>query len=239
MATPINIYTAEQVDGMTRFFRDDRASSGERIYFIQADFTRHLMIQRDSPYFIHKHDDKHIADIVSKFEDSTGIKLPDDFIKGTTIYNVAGLLMDQGTQVPCRVLRQQVFLGGSTFPISPDHTEALLYHTLGNALWNFLDHNVWGDDNSKKNEYRQLRGIELSKNKGKYLKHQSSLFYIASEDFRYLFGTYNAGRNTWYLDQQGIKCPHGEAVSNFWRREIESYGNGGQKEEIQENVQVS
>lgn len=227
MATKINVYTTEKTESIIRFFRDDRTPNSDRIDFIQADYVRHLMIHRDLPYEIHHHDDSLVTEVVESFENASGIQLPEEFVAGTSIYNVPAVLMNMGIQVPFRVLRQQIFIGGSVAPIVPGQTEHNLFHALGNALWNYLDYNVWGNQNDKKNEYRKLRGIELIRNRSKSHKHQDSLFYIAAEDFRYLFGTINAGKGEWYLKNMGMQVgpPHVEAVGAFWRREIETNGN--------------
>jgi len=219
---PISVYNPEEVDGITRFFRDDRQQNGEKIHFIQADYVRHVMIQKEISYDIYSHDQSVVNDVIENFSDATGLVIPEAFDKGTAVYNINGVLMDNGIVVPLRVLRQQIFLSGGVYPILRDATEHIMYHALGNALWNYLDYNVWKEDNERKNEYRRLRNIELGGPRAKYHKHQNSLFYIASEDFRYLFGTINAGRGQWFLDRHGISAPNAEVISNFWRREVES-----------------
>lgn len=228
----ITTYNVDEVENIIRFIKDDRYPSGDRINFIQADYVRHLMVQRAESlgYQIYTHSQETIDEVVSKFSEVTGIDIPDSFCQGTAVYNVPGVLMDNGVVVPLRILRQQIFLGASVYPVSISHTEHLLFHALGNALWNYLDYRVWGRSrsNDKKNEYRRLRDIHPA-NGAKYLSHQHSLFYIAAEDFRYLFGTPVAGRGEWQLENSEINPPIGEEVTDFWREELS----------INENVEAS
>ena len=228
----IEAYSPEEVDRFIRFFVDDTEAQGERITFIQAQFNQHVMVQRprDLPYEIYSHDHHSVIEIVRDLSEITGIEFPNEFLRGTAIYNVPGILMDRGVVVTHRVLRQQIFLGASTSPIPHVQTWHSLFTALGNSVWNFLDHKVWRDRPEKvevKNEYRDIRGISQEntpRRRNQATKHQQNLFFIAAEDFRYLFGSALAGRGEWYLDAGEMPTPPPEdRVADFWRREISRY----------------
>lgn len=228
----IETHSPEEVDRFIRFFIDDRKSNGERINFIQANFNQHVMVQRprDLPYEIYSHGHPTVLEIIEGLEDITGLVFPREFFRGTSIYNVPGILMDKGMVVNHRVLRQQIFLGAQTSPIPQVETWHSLFNALGNAVWNFLDHKIWRDRTEKteiKNEYREIRGISqehLPRRRDYKTKHQQNLFFIASEDFRYLFGSALAGRGDWFLQDGEVSVPPPlEEVADFWRRELNRY----------------
>ena len=133
-----------------------------------------------------------------------------------------------------RVLRQQIFLSSSVWPISEADTYWMIYHALGNALWNFLDFGLWrkdGGDSSKSDEYKLLRGLKLQSYPEGY---QHNIFHIAAEDFRYLFGPQSAGRSEWvmnHLDSREAIGPPSPEVTAFWQREITRYGVSDQTQE--------
>lgn len=237
-------YSPEEVERFTRFFFDDRESSERRISFVQANFNQHVMIQRprDLPYQVFNHDQIAIKEILEEIP-HLGLDLPDEFYRGTSVYNINGVLMDKGVTVLHRVLRQQIFLGSSVDPIPSGQTHHFLFNAIGNAIWNFLDHSVWRDRTVKyerKNHYKSLRGLEPD-NQGRAPsrpKHQQNLFYVASEDFRYFFGSILAGRNEWYLDQRNEPdhwsykiIPPKDEVADFWRQELSKYENTSNRRE--------
>lgn len=240
----IAAYFPDEVERFTRFFFDDREESERRISFVQANFNQHVMIQRprDLPYQIFNHDQAAINEVLAEIH-HLGLSLPEEFYRGTSVYNINGVLMDKGVTVLHRVLRQQIFLGSSVDPIPAGQTHHFLFNAIGNAIWNFLDHSVWRDRTVKyerKNYYKELRGLEPDgQGRGRDRpKHQQNLFYVASEDFRYFFGSILAGRNEWYLDQKSepahwsnqIPPPKNE-VADFWRQELSKYENSSRSRE--------
>lgn len=228
----IDTYSPEEVDRFIRFFVDDRKTNGERINFIQANYNQHVMVQRprELAYELYFHDHRIVLEIVDELCEITGLILPDEFFRGTSVYNVPGILMDKGITVTHRVLRQQIFLGSRVSPVPQGETWHNMFNALGNAVWNFLDHKVWRDRVEKsviKNEYRDIRRISqnnTSRRRGYNTKHQQNLFFIAAEDFRYLFGSALAGRGEWFLNQGEIPIPPPPMeVADFWRRELSKY----------------
>lgn len=237
----IETYSTEEVDSRIRFFVDDRAMHGDRLHFIVANFNQHVMVLRpqELPYDIYSNDDRVIGEIVENLADITGLYIPNKFMRGTSIYNVRGILQDQSLHVSHRVLRQQIFLSARTSPIFPGDTWHNLFNAIGNAVWNFLDYKVWNDRTKKadaKNYYREIRKIPQNyprtrngSQRGRFSlnenKHQKNLFYIASEDFRYLFGSAMAGRGEWFLDNEGSMpiSPPSDKVADFWIEELKRY----------------
>ena len=226
----IQFLDIEEVEGITRFLRDDTTPTEKRIFFIQAGYNQNIMVEPPDPlpYNVYTHNPVYIRDVLSQLEDLTGLDIPDSYYQGTAVYNVRGLLWHYGMHVDFRVSRQQIFLGGSTRVLSVNDTESILFHCIGNTLWNFIDNRVWAGNLDAKNEYRELRGLKLYKginptrtNNKTSQKHQNNLFYIAAEDFRYLFGTPMAGRGEWHLDRGAIPvAPPSPDVISFWRREV-------------------
>lgn len=224
-------YPPSEVERFIRFFYDDRiADENNRISFVQANFNQHIMIQRprDLPYQIFNHDQIAIDEILELLR-SIGIDIPEGFYKGTSVYNINGILMDRGVHVSHRVLRQQIFLGSSVDPIPTIQTRHLLFSAIGNALWNFLDHSVWRERNVKyerKNHYKNIRGLDVENNNPRFgrMKHQQNLFYIAAEDFRYLFGSALEGGHEWFLDLSNEPIPPpDDSVADFWKEELSKY----------------
>lgn len=234
----ITYYDLAESSKKTRFIRDDRLHHGEQIYFVQGDHSQNLQVQPPSrlSYNLYNHDSETIREILESIEDVIGTKLPDNFFQGTALYNIDGLIMHMGVPVTFRVLRQQMFLGSKTSPYTRQETESALFHVIGNALWNYFDHRTWRNPSASKMEYCALRGLPESmaalprrKNTSMdiFPKHQRSLFYIGSEDFRYLFGTPAAGRGQWYLaDGPEAIMPPSPDVINFWMRELSQNAEG-------------
>lgn len=232
----IHFLDTDEVDAITRFLRDDGSTAEKRIHFIQANFNQNLMVEvADAlPYHIYTHDPNAIREVIEKLVEITGLDIPEGYYKGTTVYNVRGLLRHYGLQVDFRVSRQQIFLGGSTRVRSVNDTESILFHCIGNTLWNYIDSNLWAGNLDAKNEYRDIRGLKIYKgfnpsranDKKNSNKHQDNLFYIAAEDFRYLFGTPMAGRGEWHLNSgPNPVAPPTPDVIAFWRREVSRNGS--------------
>ena len=235
----IEVYSPDEVDNKIRFFVDDRYMDGDRLQFIQANFNQHVMVlrPRELPYEIYSNDDMVIREIVDNLKSITGLDIPDDFVRGTSIYNVRGILQDRSLHVSHRVLRQQIFLSARTSPIAPGDTWHNLFNAIGNAIWNFLDYKVWNDRTRKadvKNYYREIRGIPqdyqrtrngAQRGRPPQSKHQKNLFYIAAEDFRFLFSSAMAGRGEWFLDNEGFMpiSPPSDKVVDFWIDELRKY----------------
>ncbi len=235
----IEVYSPDEVDNKIRFFVDDRYMNGDRLHFIQGNFNQHVMVlrPRELPYEIYSNDSMVIKEIVGDLEKITGLDIPDEFVRGTSIYNVRGILQDRSLHVSHRVLRQQIFLSARTSPISPGDTWHNLFNAIGNAMWNFLDYKIWNDREKKtdvKNYYREIRGIPQDyqrnrngsqRGRAPQNKHQKNLFYIASEDFRFLFSTAMAGRGEWFLDNEGSMpiSPPSDKVVDFWIDELRKY----------------
>lgn len=204
-----------------------------RIFFVQGQYNQNIIYQHPDPlpYAIYNHDANTAREVLSRLPELTGLDIPEGYFSGTAVYNVPGLLYHMGMRVDLRVLRQQIFLGGSPRPLSVNDTESMLFHCIGNTLWNYMDSRLWTGNLQVKNEYRELRGIKIYKaitparNNGVHRqnqKQQHNLFYIASEDFRYSFGTAMAGRGEWHLDKGPTPvAPPSPDVINFWRREVQ------------------
>ena len=87
----IETFDPDETERYTRFFADDRVQHGvERIYFIAAGYNQHLMLQQafGLPYDLYCHDHSVVNEIVDDFEEMTGLVLPSEFCRGTSIYNV-------------------------------------------------------------------------------------------------------------------------------------------------------
>lgn len=223
---------SEEAASHMRFCRLDDQRFDSKINFISA-FNQNCRVvtSEESRHQIHTHDDRVLQSSIIELMNDIDIELPMDFYDHTQIWNVPGLLFSRGIQVDTRVLRQQVFLGGANYPISTDKTHKILAHGIGTAVWNFMISRMWNWDLGKQNRYRELRRIPYiprnqssEKNRPKY---QSNLFYVAAEDFRYLFGNMNSGRDEWYL--QDISAP-GDMVEAFWREELEPRGYNEEEE---------
>lgn len=217
-------------NGTTRFVSVVVGRFNQFLPFVEQD---------DINYKLFVHDDGYASELVSGFVESTGLDIPRDFENGTDVYSVPGFIKSDDVPVPFVVMRQQIFLSAATFPVPQEATAQYLYHALGNALWNFLDSRVWRDSQEEKRRYREIRGLSpeydpVRKRKNIKTMHQQSLFYIAAEDFRYLFGSSEAGRNKWMLDIDDafgnrIHPPSPEVIE-FWKMELDRYGSRRQEE---------
>lgn len=241
----IAVITPEETDNMVRFIRDESVRESKRQYFVQGLYNQNLNVvsRRDIYYQLFPHNHGVIEEVAGRIAEASGLEIPVEFYKGSAIYNTNAYLMDRGIHVPFRILRQQIFLSGEPYPVSEQQTHRILFHAIGNALWDFMEYRIWNsggspfgsDDrevnNAEKNEYRDLRNYRSDLDKRDRtlkdrLKRQNDLFYVASEDFRCLFGSQYAGRDEWYLDQLEIPVPKPTPeVMNFWRRELLKYGN--------------
>ncbi len=236
----IQYHDLDETDRYTSFIRFDQSPDGNKMWFVRGKHHQNLQVvpEQDISHLVSTHSDRVVREIADSFIESVGLDIPDTFAFGTSIYNVRGLLHHFGVQVPFRVLRQQIFLSGGIFNINDESTYWTVYHALGNALWNFLDHNVWMQDTTKKNEYRELRGMSIAGSRRSNV-HQKNLFYIAAEDFRYLFGPSQAGREEWNLPSDGgfdVIGPPPPSIIDFWKKEISGYGDRDQNQQEEEDI---
>ena len=210
-----------------RFIKQDENRFDSRVNFIQV-FSQNCRVitEQECNSIIFSHSDALIREICENFVESTGLVIPDEFYNQTNVWNVPALVFSRGLHVPVRVLRQQILLGGDTYEISEQRTERLLIHGVGNALWNYIVNVKWRRDESRQNQYRRLRGLpeyasqhEYRRNRQRY---QANLFFVAAEDFRYLFGTAGGGRSEWFLPSQGndaVPAP-GPDIASFWEEQL-------------------
>lgn len=239
--TVVTIHHPIDVDRMIRTLHDDTESSQRRtIKFIEGEHKQIVLVetQREAQFAIYSHEQDHLIEVLENIEGAIGFTLPDALKAGMHVYNTGCLLPFRGHPVPVRTFRQQIFLGGSIWPINQEQTSQIVFHGVGNAIWNFLDRKVWGTTKSAemKRQYQTLRGLPPRSERQSSDKQQNQLFHIASEDFRFLFGTAEAGAGVWHMenDQLHIGPPNPE-VMNFWRREIGSYGKGHTSETAQDD----
>jgi hypothetical protein len=247
MAEGIQVRSPEAVMRLTQFLRDESTFRGERKYFIKGEFNQQIMIYPPSVarYHLFPNSQEVVDTVASDIEDLIGFALPEKFKRTTIIYNAPSMIIVGSIPMPLKVERQQIFLGAAISPIPEEQTYKLCFHAIGNALWNFLYHEVWregvpveDEDTERRverNHYRELRNyplVEKSIDDNRRTRTQNSLFYVASEDFRYLFGNAAAGRGEWYLDQLDFPVPPpNPEVANFWRMETARYD--GNLEEIE------
>lgn len=228
MRDNIRFYDPTEVDRIIRPVNNDLDGKSPRLFVVQADHGQILSVMRrvDSSYSVYYHDSELVRDVCDDIVGAVGLDLPDDFLLGTAVYSVGGFIFFNGLSVPLRILRQQIFLGGSVVPVDNQYTMRILLNGIGNAVWNFLDHKLWRNRADWKNEYRDIRSYRGDGDSYESAKHQHSLFYVASEDFRFFFGPAEAGRGIWYLDKldRPVHPPPPEAA-DFWRREIDRYGS--------------
>lgn len=237
----LTFYDVEESNNMIRFIRDDRSPKGDPIYMILGNHSQSLMVQPPArvSYALYTHNSAVIRDIIENIEDIVGERLPEGFYQGTALYNVHALLNHFDAPVSFRVLRQQMFLGSKTTPYTEEETARIVFHVIGNALWNYFDYRYWRLSPEVKEEYCELRGlpkslVQASSKKKTFnsdvpLRHQQNIFYIGAEDFRYLYGTAQAGRNEWYLDNVAPPSPD---VINFWKRELGRNAESNIKAEV-------
>lgn len=237
-----------------RFIKLDEQRTDTKVNYISAYNQNCRVVTSDEiGHEIFSHDDVLLRESLDAFGDQTNLKIPADFYEHTQIWNVPGLLFARGVQVDVRVLRQQVFLSGSNYPIPNMKSEMVLMHGIGNALWNFIIARLWNWNINKQNQYRELRSIPFppkyqqgqrtQRGDQRRHKYQSNLFYVASEDFRYLFGSAYSGKDEWHL--RDIQAP-GSTVAAFWNEELESYDSSftaqeeeGAPTEVQEEEAVA
>lgn len=230
MPKRITYHDVNEVDEMVRTIIDDRQLNPPKLDVINGQYNQIIPVLKriDSPFMIHSHVPNVVKEILEGFDAAVGISIPENYFESTDVYNVSGLIWQDGIPVPSKVMRQQIFLGGSILPYDRTQTESILYRALGMALWNWMNYRIWGSSKEEKKEYRVVRQSDrryqddIARSSP---KQQQYLSYVAGEDFRYLFGTAHAGRGQWYLDQfdPAIPPPNPEVV-HFWTREIGRYG---------------
>jgi len=227
----ISVATEDIIEKNTNFVRNDQVSYDEKIWFFSGPSNQRFHLQRQEIFQTYPVSRLVLNEALETFEDMTGMKLPSEFVQGASVYPLNDLLMYDGVPIPFRVHRQKIYLAASVFPLSEQQIFNLLYHCIGNALWNFLDYKAWRFNAlERKNTYRQMRGIvyedfdvKINAEANRRLMHQQNLFFIASEDFRHLF-TPAIAKTTWSLQigDYPVKPPNPE-VQDFWMREVDSY----------------
>lgn len=228
MPKRITYHDIQEVDEMVRPIIDDSKPEAPKIDVIQARYNQIVRVTKriDSRFMIYSHNSNDVRILLEGFEAATDLDIPENFYESTDVYNVSGILWEEGQRIPVKVMRQQIFLGGDILPYTELRTQLILYRALGTALWNWLNYRVWGQSKEEKKEYRLIRGERRYQDDNRdRVKQQQYLSYVAGEDFRYLFGTALAGRGQWYLDQfePSIPPPNPEVI-HFWTREINRYG---------------
>ncbi len=228
MPKRIAFHDVNEVDEMVRSIIDDSRVDAPKIDVIQGYFTQIVRVTKriDSPFMIHSHASNHVREILEGFDAAVGIDIPENYFESTGVYNVSGFIWQNGIHVPSKIMRQQIFLGGDVLPYDRSRTESVMYRSLGIALWNWMNYRIWGQSKEEKREYRIIRGERRYQDDSRdRAKHQQYLSYVAGEDFRYLFGTAQAGRGQWFLDQfePSIPPPNPDVI-HFWTREILRYG---------------
>lgn len=233
----ISLTSLSACERFVRFIKDDVVPHGQPIYFVQANHGQSVMIQPRHmvPFVLFHPDIRDVAEIIDTLQKTLELPLPGDFQRGTSIYIVPGLLHMNGVPVLTRILRQQIFLGGSINPLSTEQVHCMVYNAIGNAIWNFMEHRVWNSDVTKKNAYRDLRGYFFDfdttpgedgspRGRTQQVAYQQTLFSVASEDFRYFFADALGGRGEWFYDvgPNPISPPNPE-VKNFWIHELKNY----------------
>lgn len=229
MPKRITYHDIPEVDEMVRTIIDDRHPNPPKMDVIQGQYSQIITMMKriDSPFMIHSHNSGWVREILEGFEASIGIEVPENYFESTDVYNVSGFIWQDGLHVPSKVMRQQIFLAGDVLPYERSQTESILYRSLGIALWNWMNYRIWGSSKEEKKEYRQIRGERKYQDDVRDRpKQQQYLSYVAGEDFRYLFGTAQAGRGQWFLDQfEPVIPPPNPEVRHFWTREISRYGS--------------
>ncbi len=224
----IIVHDATYESKYIRFMRNDRVGGNSRMHYVIGNHLQHVYItpEREVSSEIFRHPLVLLHQICESIEEATGISIPEDFFRGTDVFNVNGLLWHDGVNVPFRVMRQQIFLGAGLYAYSEEDTWRMMYHCIGNAIWNFIDHKIWNKEIGPKDEYRQLRGIDEYDSSNRGVGPRIQIFNVAAEDFRFLFGPSSAGSGEWNL--RNVRPPNPE-VTNFWNKEIEKYASYNQE----------
>lgn len=237
----IRLYGPSAIEDRMLNIKDERIANGERLRVLVLNSREGEIIKTPdrSPFYLHTHKRGVIEEVLERLEECIGFALPDKFTNNASIYNMYGIVMHRGSEAAFKVSRLSALLSAQAWPPTREQTESYLFHCLGNMLWNFINDEVWQGDLDKKNEYRDLRNYPYDPGSNRpTLRHQSNLYYVAAEDFRYLFGTVSAGRGEWHLNISKDPIPPPDSdVANFWRKEIEAY-SGSYKEETNETTQA-